>query len=69
MLSHIRIGLEIKPPDPDLSKLKAEIESLAKVNTSTVLVERFPEADRQEGGKPRKTIEALNAGLAAEPGP
>ncbi len=34
--SHIRIGLEINPLDPDLSKLRAEIESLAKGNASTV---------------------------------
>ncbi len=28
--SHIRIGLEINPTDPDLNKLNVEIESLAK---------------------------------------
>ncbi len=38
--SHIRIGLEINPLDPDLNKLNREIKSLAKgkVTTKTTVV-------------------------------
>ena len=36
-LSHIRVGLEISPPDPDLNRLNAAIASFTKVEATLPL--------------------------------